>query len=98
MDSSQGIRLGIGSDVVKSLRQIAVAHGYISDRGKQVGQGNVTALMRAIADGSLMIGPSPAFLEQQYRELKLAANGLIVCAETIHTLVDTAIEELHRER
>ncbi len=40
-----------------ALRQIAVKWGFILDRSQRQGEGNVAALLRAVADGKMAIYP-----------------------------------------
>ena len=47
--------LWVENGTAAKLREIALFHGYVAKRGRDIGGGSISAFVRAIADGDMRV-------------------------------------------
>lgn len=52
---TQRLTISVNRPMIKALRELARAHGYISPSGRQAGLGNISAFLGALARGDLVV-------------------------------------------
>ena len=60
MTDKEKITLQVTAEQKANFRDVARALGYVVDYGTEKGKGNMSALVRAIADGELICVPAAA--------------------------------------
>ncbi len=85
------ITLTISHADIEALRTLASRLGFVTQGGKMVGQGNISGLVEAIAQGRYRVVPSEAQVDAS---LKDSAQGLLesLAVTTLQPVLETYAE------